>query len=108
MPGSVLAIRTQCDAQALSRVNNIFAMRDIVPIQINCRRADPFLLIDLQLTAADTPRVAAILDRLREMVCVDRAFLVHDACDRGGIARDSAPLRLHAPEADHRETNQVA
>lgn len=78
-PGSILAIRAECDAQTLLRINNVFAMRGIVPLQLSARRADPFLLIDLQLAAADTPRVEAILDRLREMVCVDRVSLVHDA-----------------------------
>jgi hypothetical protein len=77
--GSSLVIRAECDSQALSRINNVFAMRGIVPIQLSCRRASPYLLIDLQLAPEDTELVAGILDRLRQMVCVDRVTLVRDA-----------------------------
>lgn len=76
---AVVAVRALRDS--LSRMSNVFALHRIVPLHLSCRRSDPYLFVDVELAQADCKAAERLLDRLREMVCVDRA----EVMDAGGL-----------------------
>lgn len=72
----VFAVRAAQDPQVMLRVAGLFAQRSVVPRQLSCRTSGSSLLIDVEV-ALERPEIARLLlEKIRSIVCVERASLV--------------------------------
>ena len=72
----ILTVRALAEPGTMARITNVFAQRGIIPDFVSCRRADAYLILDVQFAAEDGVIDAVLLERVRALVCVDRADFV--------------------------------
>lgn len=63
-------VDTECDADVLCRLLNLFALQGQIPAEVHMLRQDEGLRIDLRLTTLPRHRAELIAERMRGMVSV--------------------------------------
>lgn len=72
----VFDVRAAQHPQMMLRIAGLFAQRDIVPRHLSCRTADASLLIDVEVALESPETARLLLEKIRSIVCVERASLV--------------------------------
>lgn len=73
---STIALRGAYHPETLPRVLGLFAQRSLVPTQLNARRTEDFLVIDVEFEYRSQAVVDTLLGKLRGMYLVERAMVV--------------------------------
>ncbi|MXP25478.1 hypothetical protein GRI39_05405 [Altererythrobacter indicus] len=74
-----IALRGAYHPETLPRVLGLFAQRSLVPAQLNVRRTEDFLVIDVEFECRARTVVDTLLGKLRSLHLVERAMIV-EAC----------------------------
>lgn len=74
----IFAIRAASDPQVMLRVAGLFAQRGIIPDRFCARQSGDVLLIDVEVRLPDEGAARVLLEKLRSIVCVERATLLGD------------------------------
>ncbi|MBT3534053.1 MAG: hypothetical protein HN478_09245 [Rhodospirillaceae bacterium] len=69
-------IHAEAEASTLSRVIELFALRDLIPDEVSCKRAgDDGLHIHIAITGVPENQAANLADRMRNIIPVMRVVL---------------------------------
>ncbi|RKF19331.1 hypothetical protein D6851_12835 [Altericroceibacterium spongiae] len=72
----MIALRGAYHPETLPRVLALFAQRSLVPTQLNARRTEEHLVIDIEFEHSDEALVDTLLGKLRALFLVERAMQV--------------------------------
>ena len=73
---STIALRGAYHPETLPRVLGLFAQRSLVPTQLNARRTEEFLVIDVEFEYRSRAVINTLLGKLRGMYLVERAMII--------------------------------